>query len=168
MKETVILVDDFDKEIGTEEKIKAHQNGGKRHRAFSVLIFNDNDELMLQQRAISKYHCGGLWTNTCCSHPKPEEKTEEAAHRRLLEEMGFDCKLQEKFCFKYSAPLDHDLTENEYDHVFVGYYNLEPKINREEAESWKWIAKQDLNKDIELNPEKYTPWFKIIWKEFNK
>ncbi|MEI8067540.1 MAG: isopentenyl-diphosphate Delta-isomerase [Candidatus Shapirobacteria bacterium] len=168
MNENVILVNDSDQEIGVEEKIEAHRNGGKRHRAFSILIFNDKDELMLQQRAFSKYHCGGLWTNTCCSHPRPGEKTEDAAHRRLVEEMGFDVELMEKFSFNYIAPLDHDLTENEHDHVFVGYYNLEPKINPDEVESWKWISKADLNKDIESNPQNYTFWFKRIWSEFNK
>ncbi len=168
MTENVILVDDNDNQIGVEEKIAAHQNGGKRHRAFSILIFNDKNELMLQQRALSKYHCGGLWTNTCCSHPRPGEETEAAAHRRLQEEMGFDCELREKFSFNYTAPLDHDLTENEHDHVFVGNYNLEPKINKEEAESWKWISMIELNKDVLENPDKYTFWFKVILAEFNK
>jgi isopentenyl-diphosphate delta-isomerase len=167
MNEFVILVDDQDKEIGIEEKIAAHQNGGKRHRAFSILIFNNKGELMLQQRAFKKYHCGGLWTNTCCSHPRPGEEILSAAHRRLQEEMGFDCELKEIFEFNYTAPLDHDLTENEHDHVFVGYYDLEPNINPLEAESWKWISIADLNEDIKNNPQNYTFWFKVILKEFN-
>jgi isopentenyl-diphosphate delta-isomerase len=166
--EQVVLVDENDKEIGTEEKMAAHQNGGKRHRAFSILIFNDKNELMLQQRAFSKYHAGGLWTNTCCSHPRPGESTVAAAHRRLIEEMGFDTELKEIFSFKYQVKLDHNLTENEYDHFFIGKYNLEPKINKEEAEAWKWITEENLNRDIKANLLKYTFWFKEIWKEFEK
>lgn len=163
--ESVILVNESDQEVGIEEKIEAHRNGGKRHRAFSVLIFNDKKELMLQQRAINKYHCGGLWTNTCCSHPRLGEKTIDAAHRRLKEEMGFDCELREIFSFKYTATLDNKLTENEYDHVLIGYYQNEPYINTEEVESWKWIRIKDLNKDLTKNPENYSFWFKEIWKE---
>lgn len=168
IKNFVILVDDQDNELGVEEKIAAHENGGKRHRAFSILIFNDKNELMLQQRALNKYHCGGLWTNTCCSHPRPGEKTEAAAHRRLQEEMGFNCNILEKFSFNYTAPLDHDLTENEHDHVFVGYYNQEPIINKDEVESWKWISMEDLYKDVSKNPNNYTFWFKVILEEFKK
>ena len=168
MIDHVILVDDLDKEIGVEEKITAHQNGGKKHRAFSVLIFNDKNELMLQQRALNKYHCGGLWTNTCCGHPRPGEETEAAACRRLKEEMGFDCIMEEKFSFNYTVPLDHDLTENECDHVFVGHYNQKPEINREEAKSWKWISVEELKKDLIKNPQNYTFWFKVILEEFNK
>jgi isopentenyl-diphosphate delta-isomerase len=123
---------------------------------------------MLQQRAFSKYHAGGLWTNTCCSHPRPGELTEAAAHRRLVEEMGFETELKEIFAFKYQVKLDHDLSENEYDHIFIGKYNSEPKINREEVEAWKWTSKEDLSKDIKENPANYTFWFKEIWKEFSK
>lgn len=162
MAEQVILVDEQDKQLGTLEKMAAHLNGGTKHRAFSVLIFNDKNELMLQQRAISKYHCGGLWTNTCCSHPRPGEQTEAAAHRRLMEEMGFDCELKEVFGFNYEARVNNELTENEYDHVFMGKYNEEAKINRDEAENWKWISMTDLEKEVRQNPEKFTVWFKVI------
>lgn len=167
-QENVILVDEKDNEVGTEEKIKAHKNGGKLHRAFSVFIFNSKGEFMLQQRAESKYHCGGLWTNTCCSHPRPGEVTEEAAHRKLEQEMGFDTELKELFSFIYRAEFGNKLTEHELDHVFVGFYESEPKPNPEEAESWKWIGIKDLQGDIRKNPDKYTPWFKIALKRVLK
>jgi isopentenyl-diphosphate delta-isomerase len=164
----VILVDKNDEIIGIEEKMEAHENGGKRHRAFSVLIFNKKNELMLQQRAIDKYHCGGLWTNTCCSHPRLNETTIKAAHRRLMEEMGFNTKLKEIFSFKYQVELDHGLSENEYDHVYVGKYNRIPKINPKEVKDWKWVSIEDLDQDIKDNRKSYTPWFRKIWKEFRK
>ena len=163
MEEKVILVDKNDNQLGILEKMAAHLNGGTKHRAFSVLIFNDKNELMLQQRAISKYHCGGLWTNTCCSHPRLNETTESAAHRRLMEEMGFDCELKEIFSFNYEAKVNNELTENEYDHVFIGKYNLEPKLNMSEAENWKWISISDLETEIKQKPDLFTVWFKIIF-----
>ncbi len=156
----VILVDKQDNEIGKEEKMKAHEDA-KLHRAFSIFVFNKKGELMLHQRALSKYHCGGLWTNTCCSHPRPGEKTEDAAHRRLVEEMGFDCPLKEIFKFHYKAEFSNNLTEHEIDHVFIGNYDKDPKINPEEVESFKWIGIEELQKDIKENPDKYTPWFRI-------
>lgn len=162
MTEQVILVDEQDKQLGTLEKMAAHLNGGTKHRAFSVLIFNNKNELMLQQRALSKYHCGGQWTNTCCSHPRPDETTEAAAYRRLMEEMGFDCELKETFAFNYETKVNNELTENEYDHVFMGKYNLEPRINKDEAESWKWISIKDLESEINQKPDLFTVWFKII------
>src|SRR3989344_7340032 len=121
MKDYIILVDENDNQIGIEEKIKAHLDG-KLHRAFSIFVFNNKGELLIQQRALDKYHSAGLWTNTCCSHPKPEEQIIEAGHRRLKEEMEFDCELNEAFSFKYKAVFDNGLTENEYDHVLIGYY----------------------------------------------
>ncbi len=160
MTEKVILVDEDDNKIGTEEKLKAHQDGGKLHRCFSIFIFNDKGELMLQKRAEQKYHCPDLWTNTCCSHPRPGEPLEEAAHRRIKEEMGFDCPMEEKFTFTYKADFENGLTEHEYDHVYIGKYNGEPDPNPEEAGDWKWIKPKKLNQDIEKNPERYTPWFK--------
>jgi isopentenyl-diphosphate delta-isomerase len=119
MQDFVILVDEQDNPIGTAEKMEAHQNGGKLHRAFSVLVFNDKGETMLQRRAASKYHCPTLRTNTCCSHPRPDEITLAAATRRLQEEMGFVCPLEEKFTFLYRAEFSNGLTEHEFDHVFV-------------------------------------------------
>jgi len=168
MEEKVILVDKNDKEKGSAEKMEAHKNGGQKHRAFSVLIFNNKGEVMLQQRAMSKYHCGGMWTNTCCSHPFPGEDVEAGAHRRLKEEMGFDTELAKIMEFNYEAKVNNELSENEYDHVFVGEYNEEPVLNKNEAMEWKWITKKDLDKDMTENQDKYTVWFRIIWEEINK
>ena len=156
--EEIILVDRNDKEIGKEEKIEVHKQG-KLHRAFSVFVFNSKGDLMLQKRAKDKYHAGGLWTNTCCGHPRPEEETDKAAYRRLKEEMGFDSDMNEIFSFIYKTPVGNDLTEHEYLHVFIGNYKNEPEINPQEAEDWKLIDLQELKKDISQNPENYTPWF---------
>ena len=159
-KDMIILVDRNDKEIGYEEKIKPHLEG-RLHRAFSVFVFNSDGEMLLQQRARSKYHSGGLWTNTCCSHPRRGEETEKAAHRRLSEEMGFDCPLEEQFTFIYKAKLDRGLTEHEFDHVFFGTYNGEVEPDPEEADGYDWVTIDNLKKDMKLNPDKYTVWFKI-------
>ena len=159
--EEVILVDEHDNEIGTMEKMQAHREA-KLHRAFSVFVFNSKNELMLHKRASHKYHSGGLWTNTCCSHPAPGESTADAAVRRLDEEMGFTCPVKENFHFLYCRKLDNELTENELDHVFTGYYEDDPVLNPQEVEDWKWISKKDLLHSIENNPELYTEWFKII------
>lgn len=159
--EKVILVDEKDREIGTEEKLKAHKNGGKLHRAFSVFIFNSKGEMLLQKRAKTKYHSPGLWSNACCSHPRPGETLEEAVHRRLKEEMGFDCKLKEAFSFIYRAEVGNGLTEWEFDHVWIGRFDGKPRPDIEEAEEWKWINIEELKKDIKEHPENYTPWFKI-------
>lgn len=164
MEEKIILVDEKDNEIGSGEKLKVHQEG-KLHRCFSLFVFNSKGELMLQERAKSKYHSGGLWTNTCCSHPRAGEKIEEAVHRRLREEMGFDCEVKEIFSFIYKAKLDHGLWEHEFDHVFIGKFDKEPKINPEEAEGWKWIGLDELKKDMAKSPENYTVWFKIAMEK---
>jgi isopentenyl-diphosphate delta-isomerase len=159
-KEKVVLVDEKDKEIGIEEKIKAHREG-KLHRAFSIFIFNSKGELLLQKRAKSKYHSGGLWSNTCCSHPRPKETMDEAVKRRLKEEMGIECEF--KFFDKiiYKAKVG-DLIENEIDYIFVGNFDGNPRPSKDEVEDWKWIKIDDLKDDIKKNPEKYTPWLKII------
>lgn len=162
----VILVDNNDMPVGTEEKMKAHENGGKLHRAFSIMVFNSASKMLLQRRALTKYHSAGLWTNTCCSHPFPGEATEKAAHRRLQEEMGFDCELKEVFAFIYKADFDNRLTEWEFDHFFVGKYDGAVKLNPEEAEGMMWIGLEELKKDIEDNPKNYTEWFKIGMREF--
>ena len=164
-KEHVILVDAEDHELGTMEKIEAHEKA-ELHRAFSVFIFNDSGELMLQQRAAHKYHSPLLWTNTCCSHQRLGESNIEAGKRRLREEMGFEVDLDEKFHFIYKAEFDNGLTEHELDHVMLGYYNGEPDINPQEVASWKWIDMEVLKKDIIDNPEEYTTWFKIIFDRF--
>jgi len=160
MHEYVILVDEFDREIGTLEKIEAHIKG-KLHRAFSIFIFNKHKKLLIHKRAISKYHSGGLWTNACCSHPRPGEILEESIHRRLREEMGFDCELKEIFAFKYEGILDRNIIEKEFDHVFIGEFNGEPNPNPNEVDDFIWIGMEDLKKDIILYPDKYSVWFKI-------
>ena len=165
MVEKVILVDESDKELGLMEKMEAHEKG-LLHRAFSVFILDDNGDLLLQQRAKSKYHSGGLWTNTCCSHPRAGEETIAAAHRRLMEEMGFDCEIEEMFHFIYKAELDQGLTEHELDHLFIGYSNEDPIINPEEVESWKRMPIENVEADIKNNPDQYTEWFKIIYDRF--
>lgn len=164
MSEFVILVDEHDIEIGTCEKMEAHKKA-LLHRAFSVFLFNDKGEMLLQQRAKEKYHSGGLWTNACCGHPRPNESTLNAASRRLGEEMGIACLLELKFTFTYKAVLDNELTEHEIDHVFFGKYNKQPQLNPEEAKDFKWIPIVDLAKSVEANPEQYTEWFKICLKE---
>lgn len=167
LNEQVVLVDRDDNGIGLMEKLEAHKKG-LLHRAFSVLLFNDKKELLLQQRAFDKYHCGGLWTNTCCSHPRPEEDVEDAALRRLKEEMGIECALQKSFDFIYRAEFDNGLTEHEYDHVFFGVFSDEPVINIAEVADWKYLSPEALKKDIANNPDHYTPWFKIIIAKMDK
>ncbi|MCH5599676.1 isopentenyl-diphosphate Delta-isomerase [Niabella ginsengisoli] len=157
----VILVDENDNAKGTMEKMEAHQKG-LLHRAFSVLLFNDKKEWLLQQRALDKYHCGGLWTNTCCSHPFPDEDILHAAKRRLKEEMGIEGELDKAFDFIYKASFKNGLTEHEFDHVFIGQFSDTPNINTQEVADWKYISLSDLKEDLQLHPEKYTPWFKII------
>jgi len=143
------------------EKLQAHVEG-KLHRALSVILFNDQGELLLQQRAHSKYHSGGLWTNTCCSHPRPGEPALDAAKRRLFEEMGICCALDKSFDFVYRAVVDKNLIEHEFDHVYFGRFNAEPQLNPEEAAAWKWMGLAALKKDVEQHPECYTAWFKIL------
>lgn len=165
-EEKVILVDTNDEPIGLMEKMAAHEQA-LLHRAFSVFVVNDDNEIMLQQRAASKYHSPLLWTNTCCSHQRPGETNIQAGKRRLLEEMGFEVDLTELFHFIYKAPFDNGLTEHELDHVMIGKFNGEPKINKEEVESWKWMSIEAIKEDMKENPGVYTAWFKIIFEEFN-
>ena len=164
MEEYVILVDEQDTPIGLMEKQAAHVTP-HLHRAFSVFVFNSKGELLLQQRALSKYHSPGLWTNTCCSHPRDGETVTEAASRRLMEEMGMQCELREVYTFIYKAPVGQGLTEHEFDHVLIGRSDAIPDINAEEVASWKHMNLNDLKKDIELHPELYTEWFKITFEE---
>ena len=161
MRSDVILVDEQDRPIGTEEKLAAHRKG-LLHRAFSVFVFNSKGELLIQKRAKSKYHSGGLWTNTCCSHPSPGEETLAAAHRRLKEEMGFDCPIREAGSLLYKVNFDNGLTENEFDHIFIGEFDGHiENVNTEEAEDWKWIAPSELLADMKKEPEAFTYWFKL-------
>ncbi|NND63866.1 MAG: isopentenyl-diphosphate Delta-isomerase [Flavobacteriaceae bacterium] len=165
MEEQVILVNDKDEQIGLMPKMEAHQKG-VLHRAFSVFIFNSENELMLQQRALTKYHSPGLWTNTCCSHQRNGESSLEAGKRRLMEEMGFETKLNEATSFIYKAPFDNGLTEHEFDHILVGKYNDAPIINQDEVAAWKWMPLEEVAADIKTNPDIYTAWFKIIFQNF--
>jgi len=163
-KEQVILVDENDIAIGSMEKLEAHQKG-ILHRAFSVFIFNNKNELLLQRRALTKYHSAGLWTNTCCSHPQPNEDTLAAANRRLKEEMGMQTALTHKTSFIYKTNFDNGLTEHEFDHVFIGNTDTNPIINSEEVDSFKWISLEELKADIKSNPKLYTSWFKIAMEK---
>jgi isopentenyl-diphosphate Delta-isomerase len=156
----IILVNEQDQEIGTMEKMEAHEKG-LLHRAFSIFIFNSFGGMLLQQRALDKYHSSGLWTNACCSHPKPGEKIESAAHRRLKEELGFDVTITKAFTFTYQAHFDNGLTENEYDHVFIGIYDGKVKYNKAEVNKVRHIAIDKLQKEVDRTPELFTEWFKI-------
>jgi isopentenyl-diphosphate delta-isomerase len=160
MREEVILVDEMDREIGTMEKLHAHEVG-LLHRAISVFLFNLKGELLLQKRASSKYHSGGLWTNTCCSHPRPGEKNIDAAIRRLYEEMGICSDLDYSFSFTYTANFQNGLIENEFDHVFTGISQVTPQINIEEAEDFNYVSIPNVIIDMNKNPNNYTEWFKI-------
>ena len=166
-EENVILVNEKDEQIGTMPKMEAHEKA-VLHRAFSVFVFNDDNELMLQQRAKHKYHSPLLWTNTCCSHQRNGESSLEAGVRRLGEEMGFEIPLKETTSFIYKANFDNGLTEHEFDHILVGTFNKEPIINKDEVASWKWISMDDLEKDLNEHPDQYTAWFKIIFDKFQK
>lgn len=160
-----MLVNPDDEKIGLMEKIEAHKKA-LLHRAFSVFLINDKDEILLQQRALSKYHSPGLWTNTCCSHQRDGEANIDAGKRRLMEEMGMKADLKELFHFIYIAPFDNGLTEHELDHVMVGYSNENPQINPEEVASYKWMTANDIKTDIEKQPDLYTAWFKIIFEKY--
>jgi len=166
-EDQVILVNEKDEEIGVMPKMEAHQKG-VLHRAFSVFIFNTQGELMLQQRALDKYHSPGLWTNTCCSHQRRGETSIEAGKRRLNEEMGFTTDLKEITSFIYQAPFDNGLIEHELDHIMTGVYNGVPLINKSEVAAWKWILLEDVHRDVLENPAHYTVWFKIIFEKFYK
>jgi isopentenyl-diphosphate Delta-isomerase len=158
----VILVNEKDEVLGKEEKMKAHIEG-LLHRAFSIFIFNSKGEMLLQQRAIEKYHSGGLWTNACCSHPAPDESTATAALRRLQEEMGFVTTITKQFDFVYKAAFSNQLTEYEFDHVFTGVYDGIININKEEVMSYCYKSMADITKLLERNPEQYTAWFQIAF-----
>ena len=161
MKEIIICVDRNDKEIGYIEKIDAHIKG-VLHRALSIFIFNDKNEVLLQKRYSGKYHSPGLWTNTCCTHPNKNESTIIAANRRLEEEMGFSCNVKEVFSFVYHVEFDNNLIEHEFDHVFFGRYNGDIKINPLEVEDYKWISLNEIIEDLKIHPNNYTFWFKYI------
>lgn len=159
----VILVDENDRAVGTAPKLAVHQNGGQLHRAFSVFIFNSAGQMLLQRRSAGKYHFGGLWTNACCSHPVTGTPLADCARSRLRHELGINVPLEERFSFVYRA---HDpasgLTEHEFDHVLVGRFDGKPEPNPEEVESFTWVHPDDLARDVEAHPERYTPWFRLV------
>ena len=164
MIENVVLVDPEDHHLGTMEKMEAHRRGAL-HRAFRVFVFNSRGELLLHRRALKKYHSGGLWTNTCCSHPRPDELVVDAAQRRLVEEMGMRCQLEPKFSFVYRADLDHGMIEHELDHVLIGYSDVPPKPNPEEVCEIRYMPVNEVQADLAAHPGKYTAWFKICFPE---
>jgi isopentenyl-diphosphate delta-isomerase len=157
----VVLVDSQDNELGKMEKLEAHEKG-LLHRAFSIFLFNSKGEMLIQQRALSKYHSPGLWTNACCSHPAPNESIIQAGNRRLKEELGLSTELVDAFNFEYRETFENNLTEHELDHVLVGYSEQNPILNKEEAKDYRWITWANLLEEINLNPENFTIWFKII------
>ncbi|MCR5646280.1 MAG: isopentenyl-diphosphate Delta-isomerase [Bacteroidales bacterium] len=167
MMEHVVLVDEKDTQIGIMEKMAAHIVP-RLHRAFSIFIFNSKGEMLLQQRALTKYHSPGLWTNTCCSHPRNGETLAQATARRLKEEMGLSCDMHEVFTFIYKAPVGLGLIEHEFDHVWFGQCDTAPTINTDEVASFKYMNLDDIATDMKDHPEQYTEWFKISFEEVRK
>ena len=156
--ERVILVDAADEEIGTAGKLEAHERGAL-HRAFSVFVVNGRNEILLQRRADDKYHGGGLWSNSCCGHPRPGEATAVAARRRLDEEMGIDCPLERLFSFTYRAQMASGLVEHEIDHVYVGRHEGDPRPDPREVGAWEWVPAERVRRSLATHPDAYTPWF---------
>jgi isopentenyl-diphosphate delta-isomerase len=166
MREEVILVDDKDRQVGAGEKLDTHRKG-ILHRGFSIFIFNSKGEMMLQKRAMMKYHGAGLWSNACCGHPRPGEDLMSAMKRRLREEMGFECKLERMFDFIYKVQLDKGMMEHEFLHVYKGIFDGVPKVNPDEADDWKWVSMDDLRKDMGENPDSYSAWFKLSMEKLD-
>ena len=167
VKEKVVLVDKSDNQIGLMPKLEAHQKG-ILHRAFSIFLFNSENQILLQKRSLIKYHSAGLWTNTCCSHPRDGEDIIDAGKRRLYEEMGIKTELKKEFEFTYKEVLGNGLTEHEFDHVLIGNFNGNPILNKDEVEDWKWMSLEEIEKDINENKEYYTVWFVIAFNYFYK
>ncbi len=162
----IVLVNDQDEEVGSMEKMEAHRKG-LLHRAFSVFIMNSKGEMLIQQRAEGKYHSGGLWSNACCSHPRKGERTEEAAHRRLQEELGFDCELRPLFTLKYCAEVGENLIEHELDHIYIGNHDGAPEANKDEVKNYQYVTIHRLEQWIAERPEEFTYWFRLALPEFN-
>ena len=157
--EKVVLIDFDDQVIGEMEKMQAHEEA-QLHRAFSVFLYHD-DKMLIHKRATEKYHCGGMWTNSCCSHPRIHETYDEAVNRRLYEELGVKCEVKELFSFVYYYQFSNGLTEFELDHVYIGEYTGDVEVDPSEIEEVKWISFDELKEDIKMNPTKYTPWFVV-------
>jgi isopentenyl-diphosphate delta-isomerase len=162
MEERVILVDSSNQELGTMEKMEAHKKG-LLHRAFSIFIFNSHGDMLLQQRAREKYHCGGLWTNAVCSHPRPGERIEDALARKMDQEMGFFAEVSKVFEFKYRADLSNGLVEHEYDEVFFGVYDGPFAPNPEEVQAYEFVSLAQIRASLNANPELFTPWFRLLF-----
>tara|TARA_B100001093_G_scaffold80386_1_gene71779 strand:+ start:647 stop:1162 length:516 start_codon:yes stop_codon:yes gene_type:complete len=165
IKEHVVLVDTNDNKLGLMEKLEAHRKG-LLHRAFSVFVLDEKKRLLLQKRSLNKYHSPGLWTNTCCSHPRDNEDIIDAGKRRLNEEMGMSTNLDQLFSFIYKVNFDNGLTEHEFDHVLIGISKTDPVINKEEVCDWKWVDIKRVKIDLVDNSYMYTEWFKIIFEKF--
>jgi isopentenyl-diphosphate delta-isomerase, type 1 len=160
MDDKVILVDEANQVVGVAEKMRAHRDGSL-HRAFSIFVFNSTRELLIQKRSAAKYHSANLWSNTCCGHPRPNESIDKAAHRRLNEELGFDCPLKLAFTFTYKASLGSNLFEHEYDHVFIGLSDQQPSPNPSEVDEWMWVNPQALTTDVKEHSDNFTCWLKL-------
>ncbi len=162
-EEHVVLVNTLDQDQGTMEKMEAHR-AGQLHRAFSVFILNSRGELLLQQRALHKYHSGGLWTNTCCSHPRTGENVVDAGKRRLVEEMGMRCQISKGFDFIYRSELDGGLVEHEFDHVLFGISDVAPQPNADEVADFRYVAFDQIRSEMAEKPERFTTWFRICFE----
>jgi isopentenyl-diphosphate delta-isomerase len=160
MEEDVVLVDEDDRELGTASKLSVHFDG-RLHRAFSVFVLDGRQRILLQRRAEGKYHSGGLWSNTCCGHPRPGETVDAAARRRLGEEMGLECDLQRAFSFLYRVELGDGLIEHEFDHVLVGHFDGQPTPNLSEVEAWQWIEPTELRTTLDSQPDRFTAWLPL-------
>jgi isopentenyl-diphosphate Delta-isomerase len=167
MTERVVLVNEADEVIGTGDKYDVHV-AGVLHRAISVFVFDTRGRMLLQRRAVGKYHSGGLWSNTCCSHPRPAEPVAGAAHRRLLEEMGFSCPLWEAFAFTYRADVGGGLIEHEYDRVFVGSFDGDPAPDPREADDWRWLDPAMVARELHQRPRLFTTWFHLAFDELRR
>jgi len=164
LDQRVILVDEHDKELGVKDKLAVHQQGDL-HRCFSIFIFNKSGKMLLQKRAADKYHSGGLWSNACCGHPYPGTTTQAAAEERLKYEMGLDCSLREAFSFLYQTKLENGFVEYEFDHVFIGSADSDPRPNQAEVQDWRWINMASLEAELKDKPETFTYWFKICYQQ---
>lgn len=162
-EEYVVLVDEQDNEIGTMEKLEAHRQSAL-HRAISVFIFNSDKKLLMHRRALGKYHSPGLWTNTCCSHPRWQEEPARAAVRRLSEEMGLKCPLEFVTQITYRVPLPDGMNEHELDHIFVGHCDDAPKLNRDEVEEYRYMSLDEIRDEMHRQPHLFTEWFKILFE----
>ena len=167
VEKKVVLVDKSGNQIGLMPKLEAHQKG-ILHRAFSIFLFNSKNQILLQKRSLIKYHSAGLWTNTCCSHPRDGEDIIDAGKRRLYEEMGIKTELKKEFEFTYKEVLGNGLTEHEFDHVLIGNFNGNPILNKDEVEDWKWMSLEEIEKNINENKDDYTVWFVIAFNYFYK